>query len=337
MPAKLTGRQFAGGGRRAWTASLRTSSIGHDGSFMRILLTGASGSIGAALAPALAGQGHELRGFGRNPARVTTAIPVIRGDAVSGQGLDEALDRIDVAYFLIHSMEGTDRAGFEARERAAAENFVAAAQRAGLRRVVYLGGIVPRRRTLSRHLRSRLEVEQILLAGLPEAVALRASIVIGARSRSFRFMVHLVERMTLLALPAWREHRTQPIDVRDVRAFLLAAASTPHAAGGLSIDIAGPDVLTYERMIERIADLMLVQRRALRFGRNVTPIVAPIAARIAGEDPGFIGPLMESLADDLLPRDERAPALLGVRLHSFDRAVERALREWEAAEPLRAR
>jgi uncharacterized protein YbjT (DUF2867 family) len=304
---------------------------------MRILLTGASGSIGAALAPELMRQGHEVRGFGRDPERVTAGIPVIRGDAVSGAGLDEALDGIEVAYFLIHSMEGTDRAGFEARERAAAENFVAAAQRAGVRRVAYLGGIVPRRRMLSRHLRSRLEVEQILLAGLPEAVALRASIVVGARSRSFRFMVHLVERMKLLALPAWREHRTQPIDVRDVRAFLLAAATTPHAAGGLSLDIAGPDVMTYGRMIERIAELMLVQRRALRFGHNVTPIVAPIAARIASEDPGFIGPLMESLTVDLLPRDERAAALLGVRLHSFDHAVERALREWEAAEPLGAR
>lgn len=304
---------------------------------MRILLTGASGSIGAALAPALTAQGHELRGFGRDPSRVAAGIPVIRGDAVSGDGLDEALDEIDVAYFLIHSMEGSDRANFEARERASAENFIAAAQRAGVRRVVYLGGIVPRRRTLSRHLRSRLEVERILLGGVPEAVALRASIVIGARSRSFRFMVHLVERMKVLALPAWREHRTQPIDVRDVRAFLLAAATTPHAAGGLSLDIAGPDVLTYGRMIERIADLMLVQRRSLRFGRNVTPIVAPIAARVAGEDPGFIGPLMESLAADLLPRDERAPALLGVRLHSFDRAVERALRDWEASEPLTAR
>ncbi|MDX6705885.1 MAG: hypothetical protein QOI48_1731 [Solirubrobacteraceae bacterium] len=304
---------------------------------MRILLTGASGSIGAALAPALIRQGHHVRGFGREPAHVTAGIPVIRGDAVTGVGLDEALDGIDVAYFLIHSMEGSDRAGFEARERASAENFVASAQRAGVRRVVYLGGIVPRRRTLSRHLGSRLEVERVLLAGLPEAVALRASIVIGASSRSFRFMVHLVERMKLLALPAWRENRTQPIDVRDVRAFLLAAATTPHAAGGLSLDIAGPDVLTYGRMIERIADLMLVQRRTLRFGRNVTPIVAPIAARVAGEDPGFIGPLMESLEGDLLPRDEHAAQLLGVRLHSFDRAVERALREWEAAEPLGAR
>jgi uncharacterized protein YbjT (DUF2867 family) len=132
-------------------------------------------------------------------------------------------------------------------------------------------------------------------------------------------------------------HRTQPIDVRDVRAFLAAAATTPHGAGGLSLDIAGPDDMTYGEMIERIAELMLVRRRTLRIGRDATPIAAPIAAAIAGEDPGFIGPLMESLSADLLPRDDRAAALLGVRLHGFDHAVERALRDWESSEPLRAR
>jgi uncharacterized protein YbjT (DUF2867 family) len=310
--------------------------MGDDGTSMRILLTGASGAIGSELAPALAREGHELRGFARDPGRVGLDIPVVRGDAVTGAGLDEALDGIDVAYFLMHSMEGSD-AGFEERERRSARNFVAAAERAGVRRAVYLGGIVPGGRPLSRHLRSRLEVERILLGEMPEAVALRASIVIGSSSRSFRFLVRLVERMSVLALPAWREHRTQPIDVRDVRAFLVAAATTPHAAGGLSLDIAGPDVLTYEEMIQRIADLMLVRRPALRLGRDATPIVAPIAAAIAGEDPGFIAPLMESLSRDLLPRDERAPALLGVRLHSFGRAVEHALREWESQELLRAR
>jgi uncharacterized protein YbjT (DUF2867 family) len=303
---------------------------------MRILLTGVSGSIGGALAPALAQAGHELRGFARDPARVAAALPVVQGDAITGAGLDEALDGIDVAYFLMHSMEGSGP-GFEARERASAKRFVAAAERAGVRRVVYLGGIVPARRELSRHLSSRLEVERILLAGLPEAIALRASIVIGASSRSFRFLVRLVERMSVLALPAWERHRTQPIDARDVRSYLLAAATTPHGAGGLSLDIAGPDVLTYGRMIERIADLMLVRRPALRLGRNATPVVAPVAAAIAGEDPGFIGPLMESLSSDLLPRDERARELLGVRLHPFDRAVERALRDWESGERLRAR
>ena len=304
---------------------------------MRILLTGASGSIGAALAPALAEAGHDVRGFGRNRDRVALDMDFVQGDAITAAGLDEALDDVDVAYFLIHSMEGAGRDGFEDRERAAAENFVAAAERAGLRRVVYLGGLVPQQTPLSRHLGSRLEVERILLTGVPEAVALRASIVIGARSRSFRFMVHLVERMKVLTLPPWREHRTQPIDVRDVGAFLLASATTPHAAGGLSLDIAGPDVLTYGQMIERIAELMLFRRPALRFGRNATPVVAPIAAAIAGEETGFIAPLMESLAGDLLPRDDRAAELLGVRLHPFDRAVERALREWEAAEPLAAR
>ncbi len=303
---------------------------------MRILLTGVSGAIGTELAPALARAGHELRGFGRDPARVTARLPVVRGDALTGEGLDAALAGIDVAYFLMHSMEGPD-AGFAARERTAARNFVSAAQGAGVRRVVYLGGIAPTGRTPSRHLRSRLEVERILVAGLPEAVALRASIVIGASSRSFRFLVRLVERMSVLALPAWQAYRTQPIDARDVRSFLVAAATTPRAAGGLSLDIAGPDVLTYGQMIERIADLMLVRRRSLRLRRAATPVVAPIAAAIAGEDPGFIGPLMESLSGDLLPRDERAPALLGVRLHAFDRAVERALRDWESGEPLRAR
>ncbi|HVF77147.1 MAG TPA: NAD(P)H-binding protein [Solirubrobacteraceae bacterium] len=305
---------------------------------MRILLTGASGSIGAALHPALAEAGHELRGFGRDRTRAPADLPFVRGDAITGAGLDEALLGIEVAYFLIHSMEGGGaRGGFEDNERIAAENFVRAAQRAGVRRVVYLGGLVPGGASLSRHLGSRLEVERILLAGLPEAVALRASIVIGARSRSFRFLVHLVERMKVLALPPWREHRTQPIDVRDVRAFLLASATTPHAGGGLSLDIAGPDVLTYGQMIERIADLMLVRRHALNLARNATPLVAPVAAALAGEEAGFIGPLMESLSSDLLPRDNRAPDLLGVRLHRFDRAVERALRDWETREPLAAR
>jgi uncharacterized protein YbjT (DUF2867 family) len=303
---------------------------------MRILLTGVSGAIGSQLAPALVREGHELRGLSRDPARVTTQVDVVRGDAVSGDGLDAACDGIDVVYFLIHAMEGADD-GFEERERAAAHNVVAAARRGGVRRVVYLGGMAPARASASRHLTSRLEVERILLAGLPEAVALRASIVIGARSRSFRFLVRLVERMRVLALPAWRVHRTQPIDVRDVRAFLVAAATTPHAAGGLSLDIAGPQTLTYEAIVERIAELMLVRRPALRLGRDVTPIAAPLAARIAGEDAGFVVPLMESLSGDLLARDDRAAALLGVRRHSFDRAVEAALREWEIHEPLRAR
>jgi uncharacterized protein YbjT (DUF2867 family) len=382
---------------------------------MRILVTGASGFVGSLLVPRLLLDGHAVRALGRDPARVAAAlagtfpdgaadgtaeIDVLRGDALTGDGLASALAHVDVAYYLIHSMERPSAKSssqgspmrlssqgsparlsaqgsptrlssqdaptgfpsprsFPERERVAARNFADASARAGVQRIVYLGGIMPRERALpaSPHLASRETVEQILLDAVPDSVALRASIVIGARSRSFRFLVRLVERLPILTLPAWRSFRTQPIDERDITEMLAAAATTA-APAGRSLDVAGPDVLTYGEMISRIAELMMIRRPVLGFGVNITPVAARVAAAIATEDPALILPLMESLQGDLLPRgsgesggDERAddrqaergqahlsPAeLLGVDLHSFDSAVEHALREWEETEPLAAR
>jgi uncharacterized protein YbjT (DUF2867 family) len=318
----------------------RSSGLGgYRPAGMRILVTGVSGFAGAALVPRLLADGHELRGFARDPSRVQVDLPVVRGDALTGEGLDEALDGIDVAYFLIHSMERGD-VGFAAREAAAAAEFVAAARRSGLRRVVYLGGIVPSGPSISPHLSSRLAVEEALLAGVPEAVALRASIVVGATSRSFRFLVRLVERTPVIPLPAWRTHRTRPIDAGDVVELLAAAAATPHADGGLSLDIAGPDVVTYAELIEMIRDALMVPRASVTL--PVLPpalagLAAPLAAAITGEDPDLIGPLMASLEADLLPRDDRAAELLGVPLRGLHRSIALALRDWEAVEELGAR
>jgi uncharacterized protein YbjT (DUF2867 family) len=308
---------------------------------VQVLLTGASGAIGAALAPRLAAAGHAVRAYARDPARVIAPgiSEVVRGDALTGSGLDEALAGADVAYYLIHSMEAAGPAAgtFAERERSSVDRFARAAREAGVRRVVYLGGLVPAGARPSPHLASRLAVEETLLAAAPEAVALRASIVIGPTSRSFRFLVRLVERVPIMPLPAWREHRTQPIDVRDVVAHLLAAGTSEAVTGPLSLDVTGPDVVTYGELVDRIRDALLLERPALRLPFSLTPVASVVAAAIAGEDPALIGPLMAGLEEDLLPRDDRARELFGVRPHRLDAAIEHALRVWESTEELRAR
>ncbi|MBV8431663.1 MAG: epimerase [Solirubrobacterales bacterium] len=234
-------------------------------------------------------------------------------------------------------MEPSPNGPFAARDHAAAENFARAAQAAGTKRIVYLGGLLPVEGPLSRHLASRLEVEQTLLKATPASVALRASIVIGAGSRPFRFLVRLVERLPVVPLPAWRTKRTSPIDERDM-IELLARSATSDRVSGQTLDVGGPEELTYRALIERIRDLLLLGRPTLGLGRlTATPIASRIASVLAAEDYELIGPLMESLATDLLAGDARAAELLGVRLHSLDAAIEHALREWEATEALAAR
>jgi uncharacterized protein YbjT (DUF2867 family) len=303
---------------------------------MNVLVTGITGYVGSRLAPRLARDGHAVRGFTRR-SDATVQFPVTSGDLVSGEGLREAFEGVDIAYFLIHSMETSADDSFPTRERRAAENFAHAAREAGTGRVVYLGGLAPAASSASVHLRSRLEVERILLEASTCSVALRASIVIGAGSPSFRFLVRLVERLPVLAIPAWRTNRTAPIDERDITE-LLARAATSDAVCSQALDAGGRDTVTYEELIDRIGDSLILSRPALRFRRlTLTPIASRVSAVITGEDPALIGPLMAGLDEDLLPRDDRAARLLDVRLHSLDAAIEHALAEWEASEPLAAR
>ena len=302
------------------------------------LVTGATGYVGDRLLRRLAAEGRPVRALARSPERVAAlpGVEAVRGDLLSGAGLATALEGVTSAYYLVHSMEAAADGDFAGRDRRAAERFATAAAAAGAERIVYLGAIAPAGGR-SPHLSSRLEVEQILLAAVPGSTALRASIVIGAGSSSFRVLVRLVERLRVLPMPGWRAHRTQPIDERDVLEFLARTPLTP-AVAGRSLDVCGPDLMTYGEMIERIAELMGVGRVPIGLGRSHTPPASAFVAAISGQPLELVRPLMESLEADVLPRDAgEAPRLYGLRPRRFERAVEHALADWERSEPLGAR
>ena len=301
------------------------------------LVTGATGYVGGRLIERLRRGGRPVRALARDPSRVEEApgVEAVQGDLITGAGLEEALDGCATAYYLVHSMEAADD-GFESRDRLAARNFVRAARAAGLERAVYLGGIVPADGPHSAHLRSRLEVEEILLEGLPRSTALRASILIGAQSSSLRILVRLVERLRILPFPAWQSRRTRPIAERDAIEYLALTPERPDAEGR-SLDIVGPDTLSYGRMIERIAELMGVGRIPLRLSLTQTPAASAVVSAVTEQPLELVRPLMESLEHDLLPRNDDAAAIYALRPLPFGRAVERALAQWERTEELAAR
>jgi uncharacterized protein YbjT (DUF2867 family) len=307
------------------------------------LVTGATGYVGGRLTARLLAEERPVRALVRDPSRLEprAGLEAVRGDVLSGEGLAAALEGCQAAYYLVHSMEsraGGDNGDFAGHDRRAATNFAAAAHDAGVRRVIYLGGLAPQHeRSPSPHLASRLEVERILLDAAPRATALRASIVIGAGSSSFRILVRLVERLRVLPLPAWRENRTQPIAERDAIEFLARTPEVAEAAGR-SLDICGPDVLSYGAMIARIAESMGVGRTPLPLGFSLTPPASAVVSAVTDQPLELVRPLMASLEHELLPRDAASAwRMYGIRPLSFDRAVERALREWECVEELAAR
>jgi uncharacterized protein YbjT (DUF2867 family) len=305
------------------------------------LVTGATGYVGGRLVERLLADGRAVRALARRPDRMAArpAVEVAQGDVLSGAGVREALEGCSTAYYLVHSMEaasGGDRRDFAARDRRAARQFAAAATGAGVERVVYLGGLAPRDRAPSAHIASRIEVEEVLLAEAPGPTALRASILIGASSSSFRILVRLIERLRVLPLPAWRDNVTQPIAERDAIEYLARTPALPETVGR-SLDIAGPDVVSYGEMVERIASEIGVGRTPVPLGLSLTPAASAVVAGIVGQPLELVRPLMESLEHDLLPRpDHDAAPLYRVRPLAFGRAIERALREWESHEELAA-
>ncbi|MFD4953331.1 SDR family oxidoreductase [Streptomyces sp. NPDC058451] len=275
----------------------------------RCLVTGATGYIGGRLVPELLDSGNRVRCLARSPGKLrdhpwAARTEVVRGDVTDPESVAAALRDVDVAYYLVHAL-GTGK-DFEETDRRAARVFGERARAAGVRRIVYLGGLTPAgvpERELSPHLRSRAEVGRILLAsGVPTTV-LRAAVIIGSGSASFEMLRYLTERLPVMVTPSWVGTRIQPIAVRDVLRVLVAGARMPDDVNR-AFDIGGPDVLTYRDMMLRYAAVAGLPRRVIvpvpvltpRLSSHWIGLVTPVPAAIAR-------PLAESLRHEVVCRE----------------------------------
>ena len=262
---------------------------------VRVLITGATGYIGGRLAPRLVEEGHRVRVVVRSPEKLRDvpwhdSVEIKRGDLTDSATLSGVFDDIDVVYYLVHAMGGGG--SFSDIDKRSAENVAAAARDAGVRRIVYLGGLHPSDRELSTHLQSRLEVGRILLDSEVPTVVFQAGVVIGSGSASFEMVRHLTNRLPVMTTPKWVHNNIQPIAVRDVLHYLIAAAATTPEVNR-AFDIGGPDVMQYGEMMNTYADVAgLVRRRIL-----VLPVLTP---RLAGHWVGLVTPIPRGLAMPLI-------------------------------------
>jgi uncharacterized protein YbjT (DUF2867 family) len=298
----------------------------------RCLVTGATGYIGGRLAPRLLDKGFTVRAMARNPDKLRDVpwrdrAEVVRGDLGETDSLTAAFDGVDVVYYLVHSM-GTSP-DFEDEEARSARNVAEAAKRAGVRRLVYLGGLHPRDADLSPHLRSRTAVGDILLGSGTETLVLQAGIVVGAGSASFEMIRHLTDRLPAMTTPRWVHNKIQPIAIGDVLHYLVEAA-TAEVAASRTWDIGGPDVLEYGDAIQVYAEVAGLRRRLIVVLPWLTPTIASLWIGLVTPMPsGLARPLIESLECDAVVADDDVHTIIDVPeggLTNYRDAVAQALR-----------
>ena len=295
-----------------------------------VLVVGATGYIGGLLARSLRDDGVALRCLVRDPSRAgeleRIGCEIVRGDVLEPSTLPAALEGIESAYYLVHSMGRGSGGGFAARDARAASNFGSAASAAGLGRLIYLGGLGE---PGSEHLRSRHHTAEVLeRSGVP-LTYFRAAAVIGAGSESFRVVYHLVDRLPAMVTPRWVSTRTQPIAIADVLAYLRSAPDVD-AAAGREIEIGGPAVTTYRGMMEEMARA-LGRRPPLQVP---VPLLTPRLSSlwiglVTPVDVGVARPLIEGLATETIVTDRSGMDLFEVEPTPIDEAMRAALEEAE--------
>ncbi len=305
----------------------KTASLRHDKK-TQVLVTGATGFIGTRLIPALAESGYSVRGMSRRDIPDTDNVKYVQTDAFDPESLRHAMQGIDVAYYLLHSMEGDKKTwqDFASREIVQAQNFLKAASEEGVGRIIYLGGLVHGSTHLSLHMQSRGDVGEMLASGQIPVTELRASIIIGAQGSSYQMLRYLVERLPVMVCPSWVKSLAQPIDVRDVIKYLTGCLSTQETKGRI-LEIGGPEKITYEEMMRaysaylgRSLRILQIPFLTTRLSSYWVDLVTPVKASLAR-------PLIDSLVHDTVVEDDSIIGMVPLKLHSVEDAIRTAERE----------
>jgi len=292
-----------------------------------VLVSGASGFIGSHLSSALAAEGHDVRAMTRRPDAYTGAGKPVFADMFEPHTVRAAMDGVDAAYYLVHSLASAD---FEEKDAEAALNFGGAAADAGLDRIIFLGGLGAEDDELSAHLRSRRQVEQLLgMAGVPVTV-LRAAVVIGHGSISWEITRQLVDHLPAMITPRWVKTRTQPIALPDVIRYLVGVLDHPDARGRI-FEIGGPEVMRYIDMLERAAQL-----QGKRLPHIDVPLLTPSLssgwlALVTDVDFATARNLVDSMTNEVIVRDHSIESIVPGPTLGYDEAVRLALADRTAA------
>ena len=293
-----------------------------------ILVTGASGFIGKKLLNKLTDSGFTVTAMSRSKYPDTETVKRVQADAFDVDSLTQATTGIETAFYLLHSMEGSKKewAEFANREKQQAQNFLKAATDSGVKRIIYLGGLVNEGLELSKHMRSRHDVGKILASGSIPVTELRASVIVGAEGGSYAMLRYLVERLPFMVCPKWVKSQTQPIAVENVVDYLVGAMKNSETAGKI-LEIGGPDTMTYEQLMRLYSsilnrNLMIIQIPFLtpRLSSYWIDLVTPVKASLAR-------PLVDSLVHDSVVKDKTGQKMIPVQLEHMTQAIQTAREE----------
>lgn len=299
-----------------------------------IMVTGATGFIGSKLITALNRKGYAIKGMSRREIPDKPNVKFVKTDVFNLDELTESLQGIEVAYYLLHSMEGSkdDWENFASREKLQAENFLKAATKAGVKRIIYLGGLVNEGLDLSPHMQSRKQVGEILASGDIPVTELRASIIIGSQGGSYAMLRYLVERLRVMVCPSWVKSMAQPIAVDDVVAYLIGCYEHSETSGKI-FDIGGPDKMTYEELMRVYAaylnkNLYVIQIPFLttRLSSFWVDLITPVKASLAR-------PLIDSLVHDTIVRNDEIKKIIPLNLKSVLESIDIATKEMKSNPP----